>query len=247
MIELTYLDLMILSFSALLSGMSKSGLSGVSLISVAIFSQYFSKNAVGVLLPLLIVADFTVYPNFKKYGSWKPVWKLLPPIGLGLVAGFWMLNQMEAQQAKTFTGVLILIFLSFMLMKQYASKWHEAIVNSPWMTGGSGLLVGIATSMANAAGPVSQIYLRSQSFTKNETVGIAGRLFLLVNLIKVPINWSFEFITTESFFLNLKLMPFVILGVFLGKWVLKWVPEALFSKIIYLSCFLSACKLMIPS
>jgi len=68
--ELSTIDILILGLAALLSGMSKSGLSGVSLISVAIFFQYFGKESIGILLPLLIIADFTVYPNFKK----KPIY-----------------------------------------------------------------------------------------------------------------------------------------------------------------------------
>ena len=243
--ELTWLDLTILGVAALLSGMSKSGLSGISLISVTIFAQYFGKESVGILLPLLVIADFTVYPNFKKYGSWKPVWKLLLPVCLGLALGFTMLSLMPDRMAKIFTGILVLLFLGLKLFKNSYERLYSALISSAWMTRGSGILVGIATSMANAAGPVSQIYLKSQSFTKNETVGIAGRLFLLVNLLKIPINYSFDFIDRDSVMLNLKLAPMVILGVFFGKWLLKWVPEGLFEKIITLSCLLSAIKLII--
>jgi len=138
----------------------------------------------------------------------------------------------------------VILFLTIKLFKSNYEKLYNTIIYSKSMPIGSGVLVGIATSMANAAGPVSQIYLKSQSFTKNETVGIAGRLFLLVNLLKIPINYSFEFISRDSIFLNLKLAPMVILGVYIGKWVLKRVPESLFEKIITLSCLLSALKLI---
>ena len=242
--DLSWIDILILGLAAILSGMSKSGLSGVSLISVVIFTQYFGKESVGILLPLLVIADFTVYPNFKQYGGWQPVWRLLFPVLIGLSLGFTMLNLMPDRQAKVFTGILVLLFLCLKLFKNNYEKLYNAFVYSKWMTGGSGDLVGIATSMANAAGPVSQIYLKSQSFTKNETVGIAGRLFLLVNLLKIPINYSFDFIGQDSIWLNLKLAPMVIFGVYLGKWILKWVPESLFEKIITLSCLLSALKLI---
>ncbi len=233
-----------LGFSALLSGMSKSGFSGVSLISVAIFSHVFGKQSVGVLLPLLIIADLTVYPNFKKYGDWKPVWKLLPPILIGIVVGSAVLVLLPDLLTKKATGLLVLAFLGFRLCNQYYASLYEAFVKTSYMRNSSGILVGIATSMANAAGSVSQIYLKTQRYTKNETVGIAGRLFLLVNLIKVPINVSFGFIDASSLLMNLKLAPFVILGVLLGKRLLHAVNEALFEKIIFLSCFLSAVKLI---
>jgi hypothetical protein len=61
-------------------GLAKSGFTGISLVSVFLFADLFgAKTSVGLVLPLLIIADLTVYPAFREHGSWKPVWKLLPP------------------------------------------------------------------------------------------------------------------------------------------------------------------------
>ena len=67
--------------AAICIGMAKSGFSGLSLVSVFILADiYGAKASVGLALPLLIAADLMVIPAYLKYGSWRPVWKLLGPL-----------------------------------------------------------------------------------------------------------------------------------------------------------------------
>ncbi|MDB6079398.1 MAG: Sulfite exporter TauE/SafE, partial [Akkermansiaceae bacterium] len=85
--------------------MSKSGFSGISLISVFLFADlYGAKASVGLALPLLIVADLTVYPTFHKHGSWAPVWKMLPAVLVGLGLGWWLLNAIPEHLARKSIG-----------------------------------------------------------------------------------------------------------------------------------------------
>ena len=71
---------------ALCIGLSKAGFSGKSMVAVVIFADiYGSKASVGLVLPLLIAADLMAYPAFMRYGSWRPVWRLLVPALVGLV------------------------------------------------------------------------------------------------------------------------------------------------------------------
>ena len=73
--------------AALCIWVSKAGFGGVSMISVLLMAEvYGARASVGLSLPLLIVADLTVYPLFRKYGSWRPVWRLLPPALVGILA-----------------------------------------------------------------------------------------------------------------------------------------------------------------
>ena len=55
-------------------GLGKAGFSGLGLVPVFIMAELFGKASVGVLLPMLIVADVSVYPMFRRYSSWRPVW-----------------------------------------------------------------------------------------------------------------------------------------------------------------------------
>ena len=49
-----------------------------------------------------------------------------------------------------------------------------------------GLLGGVATMLANAAGPVAQLYLLAMVLPKYAFIGTSAWLFLIVNVSKVP-------------------------------------------------------------
>ena len=88
--------LMIAMVAAVCIGLSKAGFSGISMVSVVLLADvYGAKASVGLALPLLIAADLMAYPAFLKYGSWKPVWKLLPATLVGLLLGWWLLGEIN--------------------------------------------------------------------------------------------------------------------------------------------------------
>ena len=93
---------------------------------------------------------------------------------------------------------------------------------------GAGSFAGFATMVANAAGPVFQLYLLSKKVPKMELIGIGARFFLLVNLIKLPCMGGLNFTTPESLLLNLKLIPLILIGVFFGKYLLQLISQKIF-------------------
>jgi len=54
-------------------GISKAGFGGVGVIQVYLMAELFGKSSVGVLLPMLVVADLIVFPAYRKHGSWLGV------------------------------------------------------------------------------------------------------------------------------------------------------------------------------
>lgn len=86
-------------------GLSKSGFSGISMVSVFLLADlYGAKASVGLALPLLIAADLMAYPAFLKHGSWRPVWRLLGPTLAGLAIGWWMLGWIPDAMARRVIG-----------------------------------------------------------------------------------------------------------------------------------------------
>ena len=225
--------------TSFLVGFGKIGFSGVSMITISVFAAYFGKQSVGVLLPLLVIADLTVYPVMRAHGSWRQVWPLLPPALMGIVVGLVLLDFMPEIWARPVIGTMILLMLGVVLWK----KWKPNLSESKKFGFYSALGGGVSTTLANAAGPVMNIYLLTKGFQKMELVGIAARFFLLINLIKLPLLGGISLITKESLLLDLRLAPFVVLGVFFGKLMLKKVPEKLFGTLIILFSVAAAVNL----
>ena len=231
--------------AALCIGLSKAGFSGISMVSVFLLADlYGAKASVGLALPLLIIADLLAYPAFIRHGSWKPVWRLLGPTLVGVMAGWWMLGWIDDAGARRVIGACVLL----MVVLQGSRRWHPECFDRWVQTRGfgaaAGILGGFATMLANAAGPVIQLYLMARKIPKMELIGIGARFFLLVNLLKVPMNANLSLINGESLVWNLRLAPAVVLGVFGGRWLVRHVPQRAFEWMIVVFSALAGLRLV---
>ena len=232
--------------AALCIGLSKAGFSGISMVAVVILADiYGSKASVGLTLPLLIAADLMAYPAFLKHGSWRPVWKLLGPALLGIALGWWVLGAISETTARRVIGGCVLMMVALQTLRRWKPVTFDGLAQSHGFGLGAGVLGGFATMLANAAGPVIQLYLMGRKLPKMELIGIGARFFLLINLIKVPLNTKLALITPASLSDNFKLLPAVALGIFSGKWLLKHVPQAVFEWMIVIFATIAGLRMVI--
>ncbi len=214
-------------------GLSKAGFSGISMVSVFLLADlYGSKASVGLALPLLIAADLMAYPAFRRHGAWLPVWRLLGPALIGLGVGWWLLDKMDDQAARRAIGACVLLMVGLQIARSCRPRAFDRWVESGHFSSGAGVLGGFATMLANAAGPVIQLYLMARKIPKMELIGIGARFFLIINLIKVPLNARLALITADSLLENARLLPGVVLGIFGGRWLVRRVPQVAFEWMI---------------
>ena len=231
--------------AALCIGLSKAGFSGISMVSVVLLADiYGSKASVGLALPLLIAADLMAYPAFLKHGSWRPVWKLLGPALLGIAVGWWLLGGISDHTARRVIGGCVLVMVALQAVRRWKPVAFDRLAMSGSFGLGAGVLGGFATMLANAAGPVIQLYLMAKKIPKMELIGIGARFFLLINLIKVPLNARLALITTDSLLENLRLLPAVAVGIFGGKWLLQLVPQVAFEWMIVIFATLAGLRML---
>lgn len=231
--------------AALCIGLSKAGFSGISMVSVVILADiYGSKASVGLALPLLIAADLMAYPAFIHHGSWRPVWKLLAPALIGIALGWWLLGGISETSARRVIGGCVLVMVGLQAFRRWQPVGFDRLAQSRAFGQSAGVLGGFATMLANAAGPVIQLYLMAQKVPKMELIGIGARFFLLINLIKVPLNARLALITPDSLIENLKLLPAVAVGILGGKWLLRHVPQVAFEWMIVVFSTLAGLRMI---
>lgn len=236
---------LIVLLAAFCIGLSKAGFSGISMVSVVLLADlYGAKTSVGLALPLLIAADLMAWPAFRKHGSWRPVWRLLGPTLVGLGLGWWLLGWIPDAAARRVIGGCVLLMVVLQVSRRWKPRMFEHWVESRGFGLGAGILGGFATMLANAAGPVIQLYLMARRIPKMELIGIGARFFLLVNLLKVPLNARLALITPDSLLENARLLPGVVLGIFGGRWLIKHVPQAAFEWMIVVFSALAGLRLL---
>ena len=226
------------ALGAFMVGVSKAGITGLSILSIALFNHVFasSKQASGLVLPLLIFGDFVAVFAYRKHTQWRFLWRLFPWTAAGVVIGYFTLGRISDHTARILIGWIIvsLALLSFW-RKFAAAPTEEKAASFHWSVGAAiGVTAGFITLVANAAGPLMAIYLVAMRLPKMEYVGTAAVFFMLLNLFKVPFMVDLGLITAQSFSFNLMLAPAVLLGALAGRWLLKRVNQNLFEQLVLL-------------
>ena len=226
------------ALGAFMVGVSKAGITGLSILSIALFNHVFlsSKQASGLVLPLLIFGDFVAVFSYRKHAQWHYLWRLFPWTAAGVVLGYLTLGRISDHTARILIGWIIVSLALLSFWRRYVSApAEESAAAFHWSVGAAiGLTAGFITLIANAAGPLMAIYLVAMRLPKMEYVGTAAVFFMLLNLFKVPFMVDLGLITTQSFGFNLMLAPAVLLGALAGRWLLKHVNQNLFEQLVLL-------------
>ena len=216
-------------------GISKAGITGLGLLSIALFAHVFpsSKQASGLILPLLIFGDFVAVLSYRTHTQWRYIWKLMPWTAVGVVLGYFALRHISDRTTRNMIGVIIvsLCVLGFWrrylaVQSQESEAWHWALAAA------LGIAAGFITLVANAAGPLMAIYLVAMRLPKMQFVGTVAVFFMVLNLFKVPFMVDLGLITVQSFKFNLILAPAVFLGALAGRWILIRINQRLFEDLV---------------
>ncbi len=95
-----------------------------------------------------------------------------------------------------------------------------------------GTLGGFTTMVANAAGPVMSMYFLASKFSVKTFLGTAAWFFAVVNLVKLPFSVGIGLITVPTLLMDLVLVPTVVLGAFVGRWLVARMNQALFERLV---------------
>ena len=232
--EPSLINYIIAAICAFLLGISKSGIKGIaSLIVTGLALVYGAKNSTGIMMPLLLVGDVFAITYYKRHVQKEYIIKLLPWMVLGVLLGVIGGNYISESIFKN--GMALIILFSVGLMYYWENK-KDKTVPSHWSFASSmGLLAGFTTMIGNLAGAFSNIYFLAMRIPKNNFIGTAAWLFFLINSFKVPFHiWSWKTINSESILISLKLIPFVIVGLIIGVFLVKKIEDESYRKLILL-------------
>lgn len=247
MIEtLTNIQWLVISLTALSIGMSKTGVQGIMLMVVPLMAMAFgAKESTGVILPMLCMADIIAVAYYKRIADWKIVAKLLPTAILGFFLAIGVDNMIPSGQFRQLMGWTLLLALVVMVWSEIFGK-ENRWMKKWWYAAIFGLLGGFTTMIGNAAGPVMSVYLLSMRKEKMEYIGINAWFFLVVNLLKVPLQaFVWDNITWDSLQLNLVMLPVIGIGSLIGIRIVKLLPEKIFRRFIQIVTIISVILMII--
>lgn len=224
--ELTTLQWTLVMACALMTGLLKAGLRGLNMIAIPLLAAIFGgRLSVGILLPVLISGDIFAVAYYNRHAEWKFIIRLLPWIIAGVLIGLLVGNSISDLLFKQIISVIILICLALLVWLEFRKR--ELTVPNHWaFSAVLGLAGGFTTMIGNAAGPIMTLYFLAMALPKNAFIGTGAWLFFIVNLFKVPLHIIFwKTITWQTLSVNLVMFPVVALGVLVGIFIVKYIPE----------------------
>ncbi len=244
--DLTFTHWLLAVMAAVCIGLSKAGFGGVGMVAILVMAQILPARAsTGVILPMLIVADIFAVSAFRRFTVWSHLARMLPPALIGIVTGFLLMPHIPDRNFGPLIGWLTLALLAMMILQKATRRLAATAVEHPGIAWPLGWLAGVTTMLANAAGPVMTIYLLAARLPKYEFVGTAAWFLFIINVAKIPFSAALGLIKPSSLVLNALLVPAVIAGIFLGRWLLGKINQTVFEWLMITFSLLGALRLIL--
>lgn len=231
-------------------GIAKSGFGGgIGVVATPLLAVAMpTTNAVGILLPVLIVADIFAVKSHRREANYALLWWMWGGALLGLAGGWliiaWMEDEGQLETAlNLIVGAICLLFVLLQLYRLTGREFHGIPTGK-----GGGIIAGgtaaIASTLAHAAGPIITIYLLERRELKASFVGTSVVFFFILNLAKVPVFVTEDLITVQTLITSAWLALAVPVGAALGLWMFRRVPEKPFTLIMYIAAALAATNMI---
>ncbi|WP_286160146.1 sulfite exporter TauE/SafE family protein [Streptomyces yunnanensis] len=262
-----------LVLAALLVGVSKTAVSGVATLSVALFAAVLpARESTGVLLPLLLVGDVLAVRAYRGHADRAVLLRLLPSVAAGLVLGVVFVARTSDVVMRRTIGVLLLtvaVHHGWQRARTRARSRARARAQGPEQGKGRqdrgrpgvgedtptvrqhrlqtvffGLVAGFATMVANAGGPAMSLYLLSSGFGVLGFLGTGAWFFLIVNLVKVPFSVGLGLITADGLALDGLLALAVVVGAGVGRALVHRIDQGAFERLVLVFTALASVDLL---
>ncbi len=245
MMDLDLFQWMIVILVAFLVGFSKTGIGGVTMLTIPILASVFGgKDSTGILLPMLLVGDIFAIWYYRKSVEWKKVLTPLPWAIIGLLLGVFIGNYISDKTFIILIGIIVLFCLTILVYSEKKGRDFK-VPNAAWFYIVVGILSGFASMIGNAAGPIFTVYLLALGFKKNNFMGTNAWFFFIINFSKIPLQvFVWHNIGIKSLALTVILIPVITLGAILGFVILKKINEKYFRYLVIAMTAIAAIRLL---
>ena len=220
-------------------GVGKTGVPGLGIMVVPlmVITVGEAKQSAGWLLPIMCTADLFAVYYWRRHAAANRLFSLAPWVLAGMAMGALTLSLPEGI-LRNIVGTVVFAMLLLYLWRRFGAKTDVAAHPVAY-----GMSAGFATTVANAAGPVMNLYLLSKRLPKEEFIATGVWFFFIINLAKLPIYVWHGMISFRSLTFDALLAPAVLCGAFTGRWIVHRINPQLFEILVILMTAISTVML----
>lgn len=266
----------VLILVAILIALDKSLLPGTGILAVGLLANILpAKQATGVTLALLILADWTAIWAYRDNVDWAALRRLLPNVVVGVLAGAAFLFIADDTATRRVVGIIILVFIAGNVAKMWRDHppRHSATTpagapsslspspsTEPAAGGakaaaesrgrrlkgaGYGALAGFTTMVANAGGPVTAMYFITEGFSVRRFLGTTAWFYLVLNLVKLPFSIGLGMLTTQYLGPILAMIPVIVATVLVGRRLSGRIDRSVFNVLVVILTVVTGVMLLV--
>ena len=223
---------LLIMLSAFILGLAKAGLKGIDMMNITIMAIVFGgKQSTGIVLPLLCAADILAVKYYNRHAQWPHFWKLIPWMIVGILIGVYVGKDMNENLFRKIMAVIIALTVVIMIYLELRKSL--IIPTNKIFVANMGLVSGFTTMIGNLAGAFSNIYFLAMRLPKNDFIGTAAWVFLVINLFKLPFQlFYWKNITASTIKTDLFLLPAMVVGFWVGVKIVARINDDRYRKIV---------------
>lgn len=230
-------------FASVFVGMSKGGLPVVGMLAVPSLALVMSPiAAAGLLLPVYVVSDIFGLVAYRRDFDRRVLLIVLAGATAGVGIG-WATAHLVSEAAVTLlVGLIGVVFAANLILRDNPDKSAK----KPRIPSGLfwGTVTGFTSFVSHSGGPPFQVWVLPLRLSKSVFVGTSVIAFTYINAIKLVPYYYLGQLNPDNLRVAAILMVPAALAVWLGVYLVKVLPEALFFKIVTWALLLVSAKLV---
>jgi uncharacterized protein len=215
-------------FSAFMIGVAKTGAPGVGtmIAPLMVLTVGDARLAAAWTLPVLSTADVIAVLYWRRHAEARQLFSLIPWVLVGIAGGALALS-LDEHVIRRIVGGIIVAMVVIYLWRRF--RPGRQVAGNPAFYG---ICTGFATTVANAAAPVMNLYLLSKKLPKETFVATGAWFFFAVNLLKSPVYAWYHLYSRVSLMFDLLMVPAVLAGALAGQWLIRHVEQSVFEVLV---------------
>jgi len=223
-------------------GLSKGGFSGLGMVSTPLMAIILPPlEAAALLLPILLVQDaFSVWVYRRVWDPWN-LKVLLPGCVIGVGCAWLLAAHVSDAVIRLAVGLIALGFVAYAFLR----RGRPVDLRRPHAAQGVfwGALSGFTTTLIQIGAPPYYAFVLPQRLEKMIFVGTTVMFFAAANAMKIAPYFALGQFSTAGLWTSVALFPLAIASNYLGIWLVRRTPEAIFYQITNVIVFLLGCEL----
>ncbi|WP_417249611.1 sulfite exporter TauE/SafE family protein [Celeribacter sp.] len=232
--------------AVIFAGMSKGGFGSAAAFAATPFLALILTpgQAIGLMLPLLMVMDVTALRVFWRKWDWKIARNLIVGSLPGIALAGLLYGVASPDVFRFLIGVVAIGFVAYQGAK--ARGWVPTPKTQMGTKGGLfwGGVTGFTSFISHAGGPPAAVYMLSQKMDKTTYQATSVLVFWAINLLKFIPYFIVGIFSADTFKADVMLIPAAVAGVLIGAYMHHKMSDRLFFALAYIFLVVTGTKLI---